>query len=723
MTRSTSCFRKHAKSILTFCVVLAVLPVVTCGRPDSSHAKLKRADKTVIIDWVCENVDSNYIHPDIAVKMIERLHEQNNEGKYEDIDDVEQFARALTKDLRTASKDLHVSVRMNFDPPPPETASTEEKQKWEQAVVERGRQENFHFKKVENLSGNVGYLRFDQFDDPRYAGDTAVAAMNFLANCDALIIDLRHNGGGHSTMEQLLLSYFFDEPIHFSSYEKRDKEVIEQDWTMAHVPGPKLLDADLYVLTSTDYTFSAAEGFAGALKNFDRATIIGETTSGGGHCIDFYYLRDWNLELRVSIGRAYNPTTGQDVEVTGVEPDIKVSSDKAFDTAYALALEKLCEKSDGERKRQLKWKSEYHQALANPAAVDNEVLKSYAGEYAPARVRYEKGELLVLEPGTNEYKRMFALSETVFVVDGRENIRCEFEKDKNGEVVALYGIMADGSKRRVPRTQDEPAESKQEQSEADVPLAIPEEVNDAIFDELGIEFVRVDAGSFEMGDNFGDGGRPELPVHTVVLDSFYLGATEVTFAQYDRFCNDTGREKPDDNGWGRGERPAINIQWSDAVAFCRWLTQKSGRRIRLPTEAEWEYAAREGGKKVRFGNGKDIADPEGINYNGATDDLPPYAMAGVNRGQTVPVASFAPNALGLYDMSGNVWEWCSDWFDKEYYRHSPEKNPGGPDAGTYRVMRGGSWKHGGGRCSGRGAYTPEYKNGGELMGFRLARTP
>jgi len=269
-------------------------------------------------------------------------------------------------------------------------------------------------------------------------------------------------------------------------------------------------------------------------------------------------------------------------------------------------------------------------------------------------------------------------------------------------------------------------------------------------------------GTFEMGDVMGDKEfDDELPLHEVTLDNYELGAYAVTFAEYDAFCEATGREKPGDEGWGRGDRPVINVDWYDAIEYCNWLSEiwglphvyeidktkkdpnntnsfdnrkwvvtirseawQSGG-YRLPTEAEWEYAARavwggaKGGGKVRFGNGKDVADPKEINFDGSKDYKKSYSIVGEYRGKTTPVGAFSPNSLGLYDMSGNVWEWCWDW--KDQYPSSPQTNPTGPDSGSYRVYRGGSWRSYpvDARCAGRDFYTPDSRN--RFLGFRLAR--
>nr|VFJ44782.1 MAG: Formylglycine-generating enzyme, required for sulfatase activity, contains SUMF1/FGE domain [Candidatus Kentron sp. DK] len=179
-------------------------------------------------------------------------------------------------------------------------------------------------------------------------------------------------------------------------------------------------------------------------------------------------------------------------------------------------------------------------------------------------------------------------------------------------------------------------------------------------------FVPVPEGTFQMGDVLGEGDDDEVPVRTVSVSRFLLSATTVTFDKYDAFCEATGSPKPSDNGWGRGDRPIINVDWSDALAFCSWLSERTGRTIRLPTEMEWEYAARQGGENVRFGNGENVARPTEINFDAREPYAEPYSNPGEYRGKTLPVDSFPPNRLGLHQMSGNVWEWCSTNYTPSY---------------------------------------------------------
>ncbi len=264
--------------------------------------------------------------------------------------------------------------------------------------------------------------------------------------------------------------------------------------------------------------------------------------------------------------------------------------------------------------------------------------------------------------------------------------------------------------------------------------------------------VLVKGGTFEMGDVMGDKEYDDETVHTVTLSNFLLAKNELTFDEYDAFCKATDRELPSDSGWGRGKRPVINVDWYDAVEYCNWrsgqeglqavysinknsqdshnsstsdtkkwlvMTSRSANGYRLPTEAEWEYAARAGGQKVRFGNGEDIANPQEINFDASTSGKEAYSIAGEYRQKTLPVGSFSPNTLELFDMSGNVYEWCGDWYGT--YSSSASSDPQGAIGGSFRVIRGGSWNSFSTlvRVAYRSNNSPDHRR--LSIGFRLAR--
>ncbi len=194
------------------------------------------------------------------------------------------------------------------------------------------------------------------------------------------------------------------------------------------------------------------------------------------------------------------------------------------------------------------------------------------------------------------------------------------------------------------------------------------------------EFIFVEGGTFSMGDQFNEGLTDEKPLHNVTITGFYMGKTEVTFEQYDSFCDETGRSKPTDPGWGRAKRPVINVSWDDAKAYCTWLSTKIGKTVTLPTEAEWEYAARSKGTVTR--------------YSGTDEPtlLGNFAWYTTNAGtKTREVKTKTANLIGIFDMTGNVNEWCNDYYAEDYYGYSSATNPQGPTSGTNRVNRGGAY--------------------------------
>lgn len=192
------------------------------------------------------------------------------------------------------------------------------------------------------------------------------------------------------------------------------------------------------------------------------------------------------------------------------------------------------------------------------------------------------------------------------------------------------------------------------------------------------EMVLVNGGTFKMG-NDGGGEEREKPAHDVSLNTFKIAKTPVTVAHYRIFCSETKREMPKAPTWGlQDNHPVVGISWHDAASYCVWLSEKTKQPYRLPTEAEWEYASKGGKSNVYIYSGSN--EWEEVGWRGETS--------------TKPVAQKKPNELGIYDMSGNVWEWCSDWYNAEYYAISPSSNPKGPTTGSDKVLRGGGYNSG-----------------------------
>ena len=252
-------------------------------------------------------------------------------------------------------------------------------------------------------------------------------------------------------------------------------------------------------------------------------------------------------------------------------------------------------------------------------------------------------------------------------------------------------------------------------------------------------FVLVEAGSFEMGDEV------SKQYSVTLTEDFFISKYQLTFAEYDEFCNDEGIEKPDEVGWGRDDRPAINVSSFEAIEYCNWRSRKEGLEevydinedntiydlkkngYRLPTEAEWEFAAK-GGTLTSLNNSQKYAGGDNINdfawYDKNSGDEVKkgfiFKKIVIENPRTQPVGKKLPNELGIHDMSGNVWEWCNDWY--EDYPSGSMTNPKGPSSGSDRVRRGGSWNGNASYCkvSNRSYDSPSY--GGDYIGFRVTRT-
>lgn len=210
-----------------------------------------------------------------------------------------------------------------------------------QAVFDRqtlaAARQNFGFAKVERSAGNIGYMDVRNFPPVAVAADTAAAAFSFLANTDALIVDVRNNSGGQPGMVAFVSSYLFTAPTHLNDLYNRLTGETRQSWTLPYVPGKRFTGKDVYVLTSPR-TFSAGEEFAYTLKHLKRATVIGENTEGGAHLVTPRRITD-HFTMAVPVGRPINPVTKSNWEATGVEPDVRVSSADALTIAHLRALE------------------------------------------------------------------------------------------------------------------------------------------------------------------------------------------------------------------------------------------------------------------------------------------------------------------------------------------------------------------------------------------------
>jgi len=310
---------------------------------------LEAAERTVVLEAIAQKLTAEYAFPDVAQKIQTDIHSRIAANGYQDIKSGAQLAATLTAQLQTLSSDLHLKVHFSPAALPhlePQTEIPPEELALQQ---QQGALRNFDFNRVERLRGNVGYLELFSFEPPEFAGAIATAAMQFLANTSALIIDLRHNRGGSASMVALLTSYLFPPypAIHLTNLQwpkewpkgKEDQNRTQQSWTLPYVEGARYLDKPVYILIGPD-TFSAAEEFAYNLKHLKRAVIVGETTAGGANPGSGFRLHD-HFWMFVPTGQAISAITGENWEGAGVLPDFKVPTELSLKTAQLLAFRKL----------------------------------------------------------------------------------------------------------------------------------------------------------------------------------------------------------------------------------------------------------------------------------------------------------------------------------------------------------------------------------------------
>lgn len=443
-------------AFLTLFVLLVAAPCsaqrrMAVGQDDSMPASTEF--KAAAVDSVSWALNKTYVFEDVAKEMEKHIRRKLKKGDYDDLETVQEFARQLTEDMREISSDRHLGVQFMSDELLEEyQQGDEDPDVAHQLAFERGRKRNFEFKKLEILDGNVGYLKLNGFNDTSLSGPTAIAAMNFLGYTDALIIDLTENGGGSPSLIQTIMAYPLDGSTHLNSFYIRDGDSLQQFWSAPYVPGPKMVDTELYVLTSS-HTFSAAEEFTYNVKNLERGTIVGETTGGGAHPVTSYLFPSLNMGMRVSFGRAINPVSGTNWEGTGVAPDIEVPADQAFDAAYLDALGKLRERDmSDEEAFVLDWAIQGLDARLNPVEVDVATLESYAGDYGPRHLRVESGRLLYNRDDRDPIVAT-PMTETMFSFDAVPYFRLEIVLGDDGAPVKLIGHYENGHTDENPRDQ------------------------------------------------------------------------------------------------------------------------------------------------------------------------------------------------------------------------------------------------------------------------------
>jgi retinol-binding protein 3 len=389
--------------------------------------------QAVVLD-IAQLALEKYVYPDVGAELAKSIRAKLERGGYDGIIEASELAWTLTEDLRALSKDQHWSVI--HDPQrateyiDPETEDDKAQlARW----LEQSRRGNFGFEKVEHLKGNIGYIDLREFVPSEHAGETAIAAMGFVANCDAL---------GYPSMIQLITSYLLDpEPKHINTFYYRPTDNYQQFWTFPHVPGRRLPDVPVYVLTS-HATGSGAEEFTYNLKHMERATIVGEATAGAAHPVTLEVVQE-HFQVRLPYGRPINPITKGDWEGTGVEPHIAVPQEEALKTAHLHALAQLAEKcEDDQQKHDLAWEAEIVESVYAPVNVGEATLARYAGHYGKRSFVVEDGVLMYVHEADRVAWKLEPLTETRFRLD--EDLKFEFILDERGIASTVLVSYRDG---------------------------------------------------------------------------------------------------------------------------------------------------------------------------------------------------------------------------------------------------------------------------------------
>lgn len=460
--------RKVGAAIAGF--LLAISPCRAAAARDIPSVSNERARELVL--QAAETVENLYVEAEKGRTIAEELRRRAERGRYDGALTVSTLADRLSADLQEIGHDKHLSAR--YDPerqatmrrihgeaPPGDGGPSaggpqiqvvrREGPPPDPARAERERRSNFGFRALQRLDGNVGYLAFSEIAPLGFGRDTAAAAMAFLGNSDAIVIDLRDCPGGSADMVTFLASYFFGpEEKHKELFSRYDRAAGDTrvEYTMDDLPGRRMPDTDLWILVGPG-TASAGESLAYLLQQFGRATVVGARTAGAGYNVALLPLGD-GLVLGVSVAKPIHPKTGKGWEGEGVRPDVAVAADDALVTAHAAALRKLLAKAgDDRRRRELQWALERVERVgAPPATARPTELAALAGRYGERTVAFESGRL-VCRAANGRSRTLEPVGADAFTWD--EQTRATFALDTSGRATALVLERVDGTVEKFPR--------------------------------------------------------------------------------------------------------------------------------------------------------------------------------------------------------------------------------------------------------------------------------
>jgi hypothetical protein len=420
--------------------------------------RLDAAARRVIVDSAAKLLAANYAFADTGRMLAAHLRARLAAGAFDAAATEAQLGDVLTREMQAFNHDGHLYAAYR---PAPGTAAAMVLASWKTGNPFQGgasrritdeelaaqRRMNYGFARVQNLDGNVGYLEITQFISSDEARQAIDAAMAFLGHVDAMIVDVRRNGGGNQ-MADYVASYFLADGTPQTWNYTRIMGDTAKNFSQP-VGGAKRLDIPLYVLTS-GRTASAAEAFTFSLQSAGRAKVVGTASSGAGYNNMFFPLTE-EMGMSISIGAAFYPSTGRRWEGTGVQPDIAVASEQALATAHSDALKTLAARqTDPKRRQELAWTAETVEAELHPVALDAAAMASYAGTYGNRVVSVDGGRLMYQRRADRPADALTAITATEFAPTPAERI--DFVRDASGAVTALRVRTAGGDTTTLRRT-------------------------------------------------------------------------------------------------------------------------------------------------------------------------------------------------------------------------------------------------------------------------------
>ncbi|HSL71581.1 MAG TPA: S41 family peptidase [Longimicrobiales bacterium] len=414
-----------------------------------AHAQmLSPLEQSGALDSIARLLRTEYVYDVTGIRCASEMEALKRARDYQNARNQTDFASSTTRSLRNCANDEHLEV---VAAPPAAAAPAPTPPVGEPPWLVALRARNFDLPRAERLAGNIGYIELNSFPPPEVAGETVAAAMSLLAHTDAMIIDLRQNGGGTGDMVRFLATWFFEQPTTITRTWRRAENRITDDRTLPYVPGQRRPKVPLYILTSSA-TFSAAEAFAFGFQQLGRATIVGERTRGGANA-GRYRSIGYGLRVFIPMANARSPVSENSWERVGVAPDVTTAADSALAVAHAIALRRLIAEAGGNptRVRALTWLLEAVASTGRKAGIDPVRCAEWAGSYEGGReLRCRAGTLRFARADGPE-RMLIPVGNDEFHMEGIEDARLRF--DGRGQRVMLRILDADGSVQSAARVQ------------------------------------------------------------------------------------------------------------------------------------------------------------------------------------------------------------------------------------------------------------------------------